>query len=334
MWKFLCIGCLFFFLSSCGMQRQQDERKDDASETMIFRYDKLLNDYVAYNSLSALQRLTGEYREHTRILVEEVLKVASVDDEDCNRKLQAIYSDSLLSRLTHDVLEKYDQMDEYEQQFHKAFSNMQKMLPGLQRPVLYAQISALNESIVVQDSLVGISLDKYMGSDYPLYEHFFHEYQRGGLRPDRMLPDVIKFYLIAAYPFPEDQPRTLLNQMIYLGKIYHVARNILDLPSADEMLGYREERVEWCKNNNAAIWTFMQDKDHLQSTDHYLLVNYLERVPFNEFFGKESPSKLGLWLGMKIVESYMDKHPSVSFETLLNKSDYADFLANSGYNPK
>ena len=44
-------------------------------------------------------------------------------------------------------------------------------------PMIYTQISAFNESIVLSDSVLGISLDKYMGEDYPLYKRFFFKFR-------------------------------------------------------------------------------------------------------------------------------------------------------------
>lgn len=44
---------------------------------------------------------------------------------------------------------------------------MKKEVPALFVPHFYAQIAALNQSVVVGDSILGFSIDKYMGADYP-----------------------------------------------------------------------------------------------------------------------------------------------------------------------
>jgi hypothetical protein len=43
------------------------------------------------------------------------------------------------------------------------------MLPGIVVPRIYTQIGSLDQSIVVDDSILGISLDKYLGADHPVY---------------------------------------------------------------------------------------------------------------------------------------------------------------------
>lgn len=39
----------------------------------------------------------------------------------------------------------------------------EKEVPDTKVPFIYSQVSAFNESIILVDSLLGISLDKYMG---------------------------------------------------------------------------------------------------------------------------------------------------------------------------
>lgn len=330
--KLLCIiGCVMIGMISCETNVSKD-MVSPASEAVIFRYDKLLNDYVSYNSFSALQKLSGEYRAQTRILVENVLRLGAFEDDDYNLKLQAVYSDSLLQSLSSDVLDKYDKLQTQEAAFNKAFTRMGKLLPGVQVPTLYAQISALNQSVVVQDSLVGISLDKYMGSDYPLYVQYFDDYERAMMKPERILPDVMRFYLMALYPFPEEKPQKLIHKMLYLGKINYISSKLLDYSSPDEFLDYSQEKRKWCKDSSAVVWNYMNDQEHLLSEEAVLLDKYLEHAPYTDFFGEQSPSRLGVWMGMLIVDSYMTKHRDVEYEAILTDHDYEKFLSEAQFN--
>ena len=47
----------------------------------VVRYDQLLNEYVRSNSFSALQKMNMEYRQPTKILIEEVLGFGKRLDE-------------------------------------------------------------------------------------------------------------------------------------------------------------------------------------------------------------------------------------------------------------
>ena len=161
----------------------------------VVRYDQLLNEYVRSNSFSALQKMNMEYRQPTKILIEEVLGLGQVSDDTISQKLKTFYSDTTLLRLMADVETRFPNLDEVEKGLTKGFKKLKKEVPEIKIPLVYSQVSAFNESIVLSDTLLGISLDKYMGEDYALYKRFYYDYQCRSMRPDRIVPDCLVFYL-------------------------------------------------------------------------------------------------------------------------------------------
>ena len=73
--------------------------------------------------------------------------------------------------------EKFKDLGWVEEKLTKGFKRLKKEVPALFVPHFYAQIAALNQSVVVGDSILGFSIDKYMGADYPLYKRFYYDYQ-------------------------------------------------------------------------------------------------------------------------------------------------------------
>lgn len=206
----------------------------------VVRYDKLLDEYVRFNSFSALQKMNLEYALPTKLLIEDVLAIGQVSDDHIFQRLKTFYSDTTLVRLIEDVEAKYPELESVEKNLTKGFGKLQKEIPDIMIPMIYTQISAFNESIVLSDSVLGISLDKYMGEDYPLYKRFYYNYQRRTMRPDRIVPDCLVFYLMSQYPFPMDYSRTLLDVMMHYGKINYVVQHLLDYSSSEEALGYSD----------------------------------------------------------------------------------------------
>ena len=135
------------------------------------------------NSFFSLQLMNTEFAQETRLLIEEVLDLGSVDMVDMNDRLCAYFSDSILVHLMEDVGEKFKDVISLEQRLTQGFSNLKKEIHELPVPQIYTQISALNQSVVVGDSILGISLDKYMGSDYPLYQKYYYANQRRSMSP-------------------------------------------------------------------------------------------------------------------------------------------------------
>lgn len=259
----------------------------------------------------------------TKILIEDVLMLGSVDEPAINERLCAYYSDTILLRIMQDASEKFKDMTALEKGFTNGFRFLKEEIPAFPVPTVYSQISALNQSVVVGDSLLGFSLDKYMGEDYPLYRRYYYDYQRRSMTPERILPDCFTFYLLSLYPF-EWRPghRSLYDVIMHQGKIHWVVRQVLDYKTNGDALGYSEKEENWCKEHGKELWKWMAERGHLSSTDPMLIRAYTHSDPNMILNGEKIPPVIGLWLGMQLTEQYMKQHPDVTIATLLERTDF------------
>ncbi len=329
--KLIFILVSLLALSACNMGRESKEIA--GMDISVARYDRLQFEYVTMNNLSALQRMNTDYPQHTKLLIEDVLAIGAVDDERINERMLEYLSDTTLLRLMRDVQEKFNDLSDVEKALTEGFKALKKEVPSLPVPRFYAQFSALNQSIVIGDSLVGFSLDKYMGADYPLYKRFYYDHQSCIMQPERIVPECFIFYLLGQYPFPWQSGRTLLDRMMHRGKINWVVARILDNDSFEQQMGYGEEEVRWCKANRKALWNAMQGNNHLDATDPLILRAYLETDAYMPVFEESVPPRIGVWMGIQIIDAYMKKHPETTIGDLLRKTDYRMMLASADFNP-
>lgn len=330
--KLISIVACIAVLSSCRWKGGED---GDAAglDIKILRYDRLQFEYVAMNSVSALQKMNTDFPQATKLLIEDVLAIGEVDDSKINERMSEYYSDSTLLQLMQDAEEKFKDMGWIEKRLGKGFEQLKKELPDLPVPRFYAQISALNQSVVVADSIVGFSIDKYMGADYPLYKRFYYDYQCRSMEPDRIVPDCLTFYLLGKYPFPWGPGRTLLDMMLHRGKINWVVARILDYDSFEEEMGYDEEETEWCRKNKAGLWSRMVENNHLYATDPLVVRSYIRKDPFIPIWGDKTPPGIGVWMGVLLVDKYMKTHREVTVKDLLDDTDYRAMLAETDFKP-
>lgn len=307
-----------------------DSQESD-NHISVVRYDRLQNEYARFNSVSALQKMNTTYGWATQILVEEILAIGSVSDSDANEKIKVFYSDSTLLQLMDDVETKFEDLTAIEEELNKGFKRLRKELPSLVIPTVYSQVSALNESIVVADSLLGISLDKYMGENYPLYNRYYYDYQCHSMRPDRIVPDCFVFYLIGGYPLPPLRNWTLLERMIRQGQIYYAVQKALDYSSISDVIGYSDIEEKWWSENRSEVWEYLVRNQMLTSTDPRVIRWLMYPAPSSSFFGENSPAFIGICMGAEIVSSYMKKNKKVTLEELLHTTNYYDILEGSGY---
>ncbi|MBP5771121.1 MAG: gliding motility protein GldB [Bacteroidaceae bacterium] len=169
--------------------------KKEASTVHIDRFDRVLDEYVSLGSYTALQRMNTQYPRETKLLIEDVLSLGRVDDPNVERELRRFYLDSTVQMLLDEVHRQYTDLSDLEADFGHAFEKLKEKDPAFRVPHIYTQISCLNQSIVIGDTLIGISLDKYLGEDFPLYKDFYTPEQRAQMNRNAIVSDAVSLYL-------------------------------------------------------------------------------------------------------------------------------------------
>jgi hypothetical protein len=211
---FVCLGCEW---------RMRSELKP-SDDSFVLRYDRMEAFFLTSGDFSALQQMQMNYPMQTRRLIEDVLQLGKVDDAHINTRFYSFFQDTTLQDLIAEVDRQYADLDGLDDDLYSAFVRLSEMLPRAVVPIVYTQIGSLDQSIVVGDSMVGISLDKYLGADYPYYLRYgYTERQRSTMIRDYIVPDCLAFYLLSLYPASSDSLR-----LYHMGCVQHVVNTVLE----------------------------------------------------------------------------------------------------------
>lgn len=215
----VCCGCEF--------KLKPNEDGDNVESVEVKRYDRLESRYLTTGDFSALQQMNTDYPMETRTLLEKMLQLGSVDDPEINNKFLNFYQDAVLQTLIADAESEYANMDDINERLNDAFDNLKKDIPGLPIPMVYTQIGALDQSIIIGDNSIGISLDKYLGVNYPLYKKYYSYTQRLQMTRENIVPDCLSFYLLGLYPMHNADSCTQLERDLHVGKVMWVVNKAL-----------------------------------------------------------------------------------------------------------
>lgn len=216
-------------LQSCEFKLKPfDITEDEHKRVEVSRYDRLESQYLTTSDFSALQQMNTDYPMETRTLIEDVLKLGEVDDPEINRKFLTFYQDSVLQTLISDAESKYANIDDINASLNAAFDNLKKLLPGIVVPTVYMQIGALDQSIIIGNGTIGISIDKYLGEDYPLYRKYYPESQRKSMNRQNIVPDALCFYLMSLYPMRDFEKRPQMERDLHVGKIMWLTNKAME----------------------------------------------------------------------------------------------------------
>lgn len=218
-WLLLLLVVLF---EACELKLKPFEDECVKQRIEVCRYDRLESQYLTTGDFSALQQMNTDYPMETRTLLEDVLRIGEVNDPQINHKFLAFYQDSTLQTILSDAESQYANMDDINKQLNSAFDRLKIYIPTIPIPQVYAQIGALDQSIVVGNQTIGISLDKYLGKDYPLYKKYYYPAQIKSMTRENIVPDCLNFYLLSLYPMYDFDSRTQLERDLHIGKIMWV----------------------------------------------------------------------------------------------------------------
>jgi len=249
---------------SCGFKLKTNEEGDGRIE--VRRYDRLESRYLQTGDFSALQEMNTEYPIETRTLVEKVLQLGEVNDPKINNKFLMFFQDSVLQNLLSDVEAEYANVDDINKGLNDAFDRLDEMIPDIERPMVYLQITALDQSIIVGENSVGVSLDKYMGPRYPLYKKYYNKQQLSTMKRSNIVPDCLCFYLLSKYPIDNFEQRPQVERDLHVGKImWIVNKSVRD----NIFKGPYVTRIDKYVKQNPGV----SIKDMLENDDYAALKN-------------------------------------------------------------
>lgn len=195
-------------------------------EVKVSRYDRIESLYLTTGDFSALQQMNINYPIQTRTLIEDVLRIGRVNDPQINTKFLRFYQDTTLQRIVGEAEQQYANMDDINRNLTAAFARLRKELPGVEAPEIYAQIGSLDQSIVVGNNTLGISLDKYLGANYPIYKLYYPAHQRRQMVRSMIVPDCLLFYLLSLYPMDSECEASQAECDLHIGKIQWMVNRV------------------------------------------------------------------------------------------------------------
>lgn len=249
-----CIGCEWRLVSG----------EDGGDGISIDRYDRIESLYLTTGDFSALQQMNTAYPQQTRALIEDVLRIGQVNDPEINTKFLTYFQDSTLQQLVSEVELQYADMSDINTEFTRVFKKLEEVLPGIKAPSIYTQITSLDQSIVVGEGILGISLDKYLGENYWLYlrpEYGYTAHQRRQMTRQNIVPDCLSFYLMSLYPLPVDRELSQTDRDMHVGAIQWVVNRAMGRQFYSSLY-VRKVNMFMGRNKNISAHVLLSIKDY------------------------------------------------------------------------
>lgn len=296
-------------------------------ESDLFRNEKENLSYEDYLSLNE------KYGHFFKLFVENVIAVGRAEDSTTVYYLNHFRNDLQVKEIAGTTLQKYPDVELLNKDFTYAFSRYNKLFPERIIPNLYTFISAFSYTIVVDDSLLGIGLDMYLGSDQEYYRLLgIPAYKVQNMNRENIVSDVMKSWLMTEFELKSENS-DLLSNMIYHGKLLYALDLLLPNTEDSIKIGYSREQMSWVRENEKDIFFHFAEKELFYSKEGKQIQKYIGEAPFTPGFPEGSPGMTGRWMGWQIVRKYMENNDPTDLQALFNEADAQKILKLSKYKP-
>lgn len=264
-----------------------------------------------------------------------VLSIYDIGSESGKNKLRDFITNKYVRQLYDTCSLVYNDISNLENKIETSFRFLKYYIPNMKIPNLYFHISGFNQSIVIDEGIISVSIDKYLGENSKFYNMMSQPipiYKRKNMKKNNIPFDIIKSILLVYFP-SKQLKNNLISAMLYKGSILYAMSKIFPDSSEADIMGYSQDQYDWCVHNEYPSWSFFIDKDYLFSTDYFTISKYINDSPCTSGMPSQSPGRVANWLALQIVKAYA-KNNNISPLQILKERDYEKVLRLSSYQPK
>lgn len=335
--QYLLILLLFFNISCTNDPLDVDVSEIEVSMDLL-RLDEAVFEMDWKENPGAQVELKDEFRNYYTFYSEFILNnPRNLPDSIMHYRMMRFALDPTMRQFyeAESALYGGDKFNPYMDEILDAFAHYSYYFPEEPIPTLFLFQSGFNYKIVPNDTLLGIGLEWYIGSDNDLIKKLspqaFPQYEKDKMKPDYLVVDAVKGFLKVKYQSYE-QMDNLLSVMVFYGKIMYITDALLHAKPDAVKMNYTEQEWAWAEQNEKQIWTYLAENNLLFTNNLKEISQWVNDGPFTTGLPQESPSRIGIYIGWQMVSQYMRKHPDTRLNELLKLEDYNRIL--SAYKPR
>lgn len=327
---------VIFIVTSCNKNHYAVDVSSINVNIEIKRLEKDLFTITPDKIISQLPELKQKYGGFLQ-LFSYVINTGDINDSSFGDLLVRFCTDKQNNDVFALTMKLYPDVGSIQMGLEQAFKHYLYYFPERNVPAVFTCITGFNNSIITGDSVLGIGLDRYLGSDCEYYPRLeIYKYIAARMTPDNIVSDCMYGWGASEWDFstlnyPADN---LITEMIHDGKLKYFEKCMLPDTPDEIIFGFTPDQIKFCRNNENQMWTYLIENDLLFNTDQFTIRKLTGEAPFTSYFTRESPGRAAVWLGFRIVESYMMRNPGITIEEMMNNTDIQLVLDKSKYSPQ
>ena len=333
--KHIIIISFFFILNACSSDciNLDIDVNNINIELKTERMEKVLFDRNQKNIFDKHRLLLNKYYNLYSLFFSRMINEGNPRDKDAHLKLSPFLSDSSILLTYNNIDTQFKDFKSYTKKLESAFKHYKYYFPDSSLPIITTFYSNFNATVIELDSRLCVGLDMYLGADNEIVKMLspraLPQFIKDKMDSKYLVSDIMFGFLFNRYS--QKLGDDFLSEIISQGKTLYLLNAMM--PDEEEYIKikYTADELLWCKENESNIWQTIINQEILYTKDIKTINNFIGDAPSTKGLPDESPSRVGSWLGYKIVTDFANKNCS-SLEELINEKNVRKILKS--YNPK
>jgi len=288
---------LFFFvailLAACESKKDIPNVSDIKVNLAVERFDE---DFFSIDTTGIEKELSNLTIKYPDLLPVFLQNIVGVTDENGVKAFYRLY------KPVFDSTQKiYKNFESVKAEIEKALRYLKYYFPSYKSPAklvpVVGPMNSLNDMAKMANGdltpnfigtdFIGISLQFYLGKNFSFYndEYFINNvaplYRSRRFTKEYITADIMK--LITDDIFPDkSSTKPLIEQMIEKGKQWWLMDKFLPETPDHIKTGFSKEQIEWCRENEGLIWTYIIKNENLHTVDPVTIQTYIGEAPFTQ----------------------------------------------------
>lgn len=332
--------CILFagaLVAGCNAGPKTPDVSHIPIQVKIERFDELFFRIDTNNVSTGIKLLNDRYPDFVPTYFSQILGLGPFSDTSTALAagVHRFVTNKDFRALQDSVEAHFKNIAPVEKELTQAFRLTRHYLPYFKAPKVVSFISAIgNYGAVTIDSLVGIGLDMHMGADFPVYRMIpdYPDYIVRKFTPEYIPVNVMKV-LQQHYVPPRNDGTKLVEHFMDLGIQQYFLEKVLPETPEHIRLGYTKEQLDFCNENEQMVWQYFVQNKLLYAADWQVVTRYTGEGPSTQGLPGEAPGQIGAFVGYRIVQAFMKKHPEFTLEKLVNTQQVTAIFNEAKYRP-
>lgn len=307
----------FFILVACTSERHQVDVSSIDYDADFLRLDRAVFETDNFQETHMIM-MEEKFGSFLPVYFTSIMQMPPPDNPMLPEFLTRFAKDPVWQKLQTDIEVAFPDLQAYEEKLEIGLKSYAIHFDEDSLPHLVAYNSGFNVGIYPSDEWLGVGLEWYISPQNDVVKQLppdlFPQYKRNKMKPEYLAINALKGYLF--FKHQELSGEDMLSALIFNGKMLYTAKSLMEVSDAD-LLNYTTAQLEWAEDSEYAIWTYLLENDLVFSTDFRQINKMMNDGPFTPGMPAESPGGVGNWLGLQMVEAYMNENENLTLQDLL-----------------